>query len=69
MTAIFYVKDLDNLNCFNEIQKYLKDNGYNDFAIISSEKVLEIDYDEKLTNVNEIFNFLSKLNYEIEIIE
>ena len=69
MTAIFYVKDLDNLNCSNEIQKYLKDNGYNDFAIISSEKVLEIDYDEKLTNVNKIFNFLSKLNYEIEIIE
>lgn len=69
MTAIFYVKDLDNLNCLNEIQKYLKDNGYNDFAIISSEKVLEIDYDEKLTNVNKIFNFLSKLNYEIEIIE
>lgn len=69
MTAIFYIKDLDNLNCYNEIQKYLKDNGYNDFAIISSEKVLEIDYDEKLTNISEIFNFLSKLNYEIEIIE
>lgn len=69
MTAIFYIKDLDNLNCLNEIQKYLKDNGYNDFSIISSEKVLEIDYDEKLTNISEIFNFLSKLNYEIEIIE